>query len=85
MCLIISSKLVPKIKGPEARDRKTCENYSFFLKYIKSMSLLIYHALLHMLQPFTSALIVLLKKERGKDQESTQSSTTPDPGYHMRK
>ena len=30
------------------------------------MSLLIYHALLHMLQPFTSALIVLLKKERGQ-------------------
>ena len=25
----------------------------------------------------------ILKKERHKDQESIQSSTTPDPGYHM--
>ena len=24
-------------------------------------------------------------KNDGKDQESIQSSTTPDPGYHMRK
>ena len=24
-------------------------------------------------------------KENGKDQETIQSSTTPDPGYHMAK
>ena len=27
----------------------------------------------------------LQSKEEGKDQESIQSSTTPDPGHHMRK
>ena len=25
------------------------------------------------------------KQEDGKDQETIQSSTTPDPGYHMEK
>ena len=27
----------------------------------------------------------LQSKKDGKDQETTQSSTTPDPGYHMGK
>ena len=30
-------------------------------------------------------LVYNLRKNGGKDQESIQSSTTPDPGYHMRK
>ena len=30
-------------------------------------------------------LKLILSKKSGKDQESMQSSTTPDPGYHMGK
>ena len=30
---------------------------------------------------FLKKCIVLLSKKEGKDQESVQSSTTPDPGY----
>ena len=33
----------------------------------------------------TCANFVISSKKDGKDQESTQSSTTPDPGYHMEK
>ena len=30
MCLIISRELIPKIKGPEARDRKHAKTIHFF-------------------------------------------------------
>ena len=30
-------------------------------------------------------LVDIQSKEEGKDQESIQSSTTPDPGHHMGK
>ena len=36
-------------------------------------------------KPLISTLLAFKNKEEGRDQESIQSSTTPDPGHHMGK
>ena len=51
---------------------------------IKKMAKQMVH-LIHKNAAFHTYDVVKKRKEEGKDQESIQSNTTPDPGHHMGK